>query len=215
MVKAKPLNATKCEDRMESPRQVELRQAVLDCGAVRHGHFLLASGRHSDVYVEKFRILERPRVLERVSREIVEHFRALKPDVVAGPSTGGMIVAYEVARQLDVQAVYVEADGAKRVLKRGGRIEQAARVLLVDDVLTTGSSLTDVLEVIRDAQAVLVGVGVLIDRSEERIDFGVDLHAACRFEAATYAADEVPDWLERIPVSTPGTRAKRSAPAGA
>ena len=85
------------------------------------------------------------------------------------------------------------------------------RVLLVDDVLTTGTSLAEVVKLLRSGSADLVGIGVLIDRSEAPIDFGVDLHAACRFEARTYPEDDLPDWLQRIPVSTPGTRAKTVA----
>jgi orotate phosphoribosyltransferase len=209
MVETKPANGIRPgSDGCDTALKSELKALITECGAVLEGHFQLASMRHSDIYVEKFRILERPSVLEKVAGAIVDHFRDQRPEVVAGPSTGGMIVAYEVARQLGVPAVYVEADGKIRVLKRGGHIEMRARVLLVDDVLTTGISLQEVLPVIENAQAELIGIGVLIDRSEKRIDFGVDSYAATRFEATTYAEDELPDWLAAIPISTPGTRAK-------
>jgi orotate phosphoribosyltransferase len=190
-----------------SPRQMELRAVIEECGAVLHGHFRLASGRHSDTYIEKFRVLERPNVLEQVCKEIADHFRPQNPDVVAGPSTGGIIVAYEVARQLRVPAVYVETEGGRRILKRGGRIEPEARVLLVDDVLTTGISLHEVISVIQECRANLIGVGVLIDRSGNPTDFGCDFHASSRFEATSYAEDDLPDWLATIPLVTPGTRA--------
>lgn len=194
--------------RVTGPGGDELKQAIEASGAVLHGHFRLASGRHSDVYIEKFRVLERPQVLVNVSGAIAAHFRDSGAQAVAGPSTGGMIVAYEVARQMGLPAIYVEEEGGKRVLKRGGRIEPGSRVLLVDDVLTTGISLMEVLAVIREARATPVGVGVLIDRSGKEIDLGAELFAATRFEARTYAEDEVPDWLAKIPVAIPGTRAK-------
>jgi orotate phosphoribosyltransferase len=145
--------------------------------------------------------------LEKVSKELVDHFRSYRPDIIVGPSTGGILVAYEVARQLGVPAVYVESENGKRILKRGGRIDANSRALLVDDVLTTGVSLSEVLAVIQGSQAELVGIGVLIDRSMQDINFGCELFASCRFEAKSYAEDEVPDWLAKIPVSTPGTRA--------
>lgn len=187
-----------------------LKGLLVESGAILKGHFVLASGRHSDVYIEKFRVLERPQYHEPVCKAIAEHFRSLKPDVIVGPSTGGMIVAYEVARQMGVPAVYVELEGDKRVLKRNGKIAAGARALLVDDVLTTGKSLMGVLEVIADSQAELIGVGVLIDRSETAIDFGAKLFAACRFELKTYPADNLPAWLEEIPIAIPGTLAKAS-----
>ena len=190
-----------------SESQKDLKKLITDNGAVLQGHFRLASGRHSDVYIEKFRILERPPVLEAVSGAIVQHFRGTNPDLIVGPSTGGILVAYEAARQLGVPAVYVEAQDGKRVLKRGGRIQPHSRVLLVDDVLTTGVSLQETKAVIEAAGANLVGVGVLIDRSGRKIDFGCEFFAATRFEAVSYAEDEVPDWLSQIPLTTPGTRA--------
>ncbi len=182
---------------------------------MKHGHFKLASGRHSEVYVEKFRVLERPDVLARACEPIVQRFRPEKPDVVVGPSTGGILVAYEIARQLGVPAVYVESENNKRTLRRGGHIEPGARVLLVDDVLTTGVSLREVIEVIADARAELIGIGVLINRSEGEMNFPSELFASCRFEATSYAEDEVPDWLAQVPISTPGTRATLQAKASA
>ena len=193
----------------DADRDASVKKIITDCGALMHGHFRLASGRHSDIYIEKFRILERPAVLEVVAKGIVEHFKNSHPDVIVGPSTGGIIVAYEVARQMGLPALYVELDEAgKRVVKRGARLEGGARVLLVDDVLTTGSSLFDVVKVLQEASAELVGVGVLIDRSGRPLDFGAELFASCHFEATTYAEDELPDWLAQIPLSTPGTRAR-------
>jgi orotate phosphoribosyltransferase len=208
MVTTKPVDVDRLAmEQSQVARPTDLKKLVTECGAVLHGHFRLASGRHSDIYVEKFRVLERPTVLEKVCSSIVEHFKDSRPELVAGPSTGGMIVAYEVARQLGINAVYVEAVEKVRVLRRGGHIPEGTRVLLVDDVLTTGISLQEVLPVIQNARAELIGLGVLIDRSENTIDFGAGLYAATRFEAKTYPEAELPDWLAEIPISVPGTRA--------
>lgn len=175
---------------------------------MRHGHFELASKRHSAIYIEKFRVLERPDLLAQVCAEIVERFAPEKPELVVGPSTGGILVAYEVAKQLGLPAVYVETDAQnRRVLKRGAHIDEGARVLLVDDVLTTGISLQETLGVVAGAK--LIGIGVLIDRSERPLEFPCELYAACRFEAESYAPDELPDWLAKAPLTTPGTRASR------
>lgn len=170
------------------------------------GHFLLTSGRHSDVYVEKFRVLEQPAVLSRLCSEIAATFAGQAIDVVAGPTTGGIIIAFEVARQMGLPALYVESEQGRRTLRRGASIEPGARVLIVDDVLTTGTSVREVVEVIQEKGGVPAGVAVLIDRSANPIDFGCAFSAAHRVEAVSYRPDEVPAWLNEIPIVKPGTR---------
>lgn len=175
-------------------------------GAIMRGHFLLTSGRHSDVYVEKFRVLEQPAVLSRLCAEIAARFAGDRIDVVAGPTTGGIIIAFEVARQMGLPAIYVESELGRRKLRRGAAIEPGSRVLVVDDVLTTGTSVHEVIEVVREQGAIAAGVAVLIDRSASPVDFGCKFSAAHRVEAASYAPDEVPQWLREIPIVKPGTR---------
>ena len=183
----------------------ELQQVLEETGAVLKGHFLLSSGRHSDVYVEKFRAIERPEVLSRLCAKIAEAFRG-EIDVVAGPTTGGIIIAFEVARQLGCQALYVESENGFKKLRRGGSVAAGARVLVVDDVLTMGTSVMEVVHLLRDYEVDLRGVAVLIDRSESPLDFGARFYAAHRVEATSYPADAVPDWLAAIPITKPGTR---------
>lgn len=175
-------------------------------GAVLRGHFLLTSGRHSDTYVEKFRVLEQPAVLTALCQEIAAHFAGANIDLVAGPTTGGIIIAYECARLLGCDAVYVESEAGVKTLRRGKTLPPGARVLVVDDVLTTGTSVFEVLEVIRAFGGEPVGVGVLIDRSETPVDFGVPSFASHRVSATSFAPDEVPAALQQVPITKPGTR---------
>lgn len=185
---------------------IDLGQLLESSGAVLHGHFLLTSGRHSEVYVEKFRILEQPAVLSALCAEIAKHFRSERIDLVAGPTTGGIIIAFEVARQMGLPAVYVESENGVKKLRRGGVIPAGAKVLVVDDVLTTGTSLREVTELVVHANASLAGVAVLIDRTETRLDFGCPFFGVHRVEATSFAPDDVPEWLNKIPVTKPGTR---------
>jgi orotate phosphoribosyltransferase len=179
--------------------------ALLDeTGAVRRGHFLLTSGRHSDVYFEKFRLLERPRVVSALAEAIAARFPAV--DRVAGPTTGGILIAFEVARQLGCQALYIESEDGHRVIRRGAEIERGAKTLIVDDVLTTGRSIREVAAVLGEAGAIVTGAAVLIDRSEGELDLGFPLFAAHRVEAVSYAPDAVPEWLAAMPLEKPGTR---------
>ena len=184
----------------------ELEALLQRSGAIMRGHFLQTSSRHSDVYVEKFRVLEQPAVLSRLCSEIAATFAGNGIDVVAGPTTGGIIIAFEVARQMGLPALYVESEEGRRTLRRGATIEPGARVLVVDDVLTTGTSVLEVIEAIQVRGGVPAGVAVLIDRSAKPIDFGCSFSAAHRVEAVSYAPDEVPAWLNEIPIVKPGTR---------
>jgi orotate phosphoribosyltransferase len=188
----------------------ELATLLEESGAILHGHFLLTSGRHSAVYFEKFRVLEQPRVLSALCAEIARRFDG-QVDVVMGPTTGGIIIAFEVARQMGLPALYVESEEGVRTLRRGAVLSTGARVLVVDDVLTTGRSVREVLALVDAAGAVPKGVGVLIDRSESEPDFGCPLFAAHRLEAVSYPADSLPDWLAEIPVTKPGTRKEAKA----
>lgn len=184
---------------------IDLGQLLLDSGAVLKGHFVLTSGRHSDVYFEKFRILEQPHVLSPLCTEIAERFHG-QVDIVAGPTTGGIIIAFEVARQLGVNAVYVESESGVKLLRRNAKIEPDARVLVVDDVLTTGLSLKETIQVVEREGAKVVGAAALIDRATGDIDLGCPLFSAYKVEAETFDPDDVPSWLADLPIIKPGTR---------
>lgn len=186
---------------------VDLGKLLEESGAVLHGHFLLTSGRHSDIYFEKFRVLEQPQVLSALCEQIANRFRNEGIDLVAGPTTGGIIIAFEVARQLGAKAVYIESENGIKTLRRGAVIPHGSRVLVVDDVLTTGTSIREVVEVVGNSGANVAGIGVLIDRAPVPLNFGADIFAAYKVEAQTFAADEVPEWLAAIPIKKPGTRA--------
>lgn len=189
-------------------RSPMLQSLLESSGAILRGHFLLTSGRHSDVYFEKFRVLERPDVLSALCTEVAKHFGEGQagPDLVAGPTTGGIIIAFEVARQMGLPALYVETENGEKTLRRGATVPPGSRVLIVDDVLTTGRSVFETITAIRSRGGEIAGVAVLIDRSEKPIDFGAPYFAAYKVEATSYAPEEVPDWLAEIPITKPGTR---------
>lgn len=183
----------------------DLLRLMEESGAVLKGHFLLTSGRHSDTYFEKFRILERPGLVSEVCDSVVDRFRNLGAELIVGPTIGGIIIAFEVARRLDLPALYVERVDGKRMLARSAKLRAGTRALVVDDVLTTGKTIRELMELVCGENGEVCGVGVLIDRSETTLDFGVPLYSAVRVEAVSYAPDEVPEWLAAIPITKPGT----------
>jgi orotate phosphoribosyltransferase len=174
-------------------------------GAVLEGHFLLTSGRHSPVYWEKFKVLQFPDYTEQLCRMIADHFRKQKIQLVAGPTTGGIILAFEVARQLGVRGVFAEKTGEKeRAFRRGFTVNPGERVLVVDDILTTGGSIREVMAAVAGLGGKTIGIGVLVDRSEQKMDFGVPLFSCLRSETITYPPQECPLCAAKIPLVRPG-----------
>jgi orotate phosphoribosyltransferase len=160
-------------------------------GALLRGHFQLASGRHADTYIEKFRILQWPGLTGDLCKLIADRFRG-EADLVAGPTTGGVILAYETARHLGLRSIIAERkdDGDGREFKRGFEIGPGDRVLVVDDILTTGGSVRDVLAAVRGRGAEVAGVGMLVDRSGGRVDFGVPFFACLTVDIAAWQPEE-------------------------
>ncbi len=169
-------------------------------GAVLEGHFLLTSGLHSPVYWEKFHVLQHPRYTEQLCNLISQHFLESGIEIVAGPTTGGIILAHEVGRQLNVRSLFAEKEGDKRAFKRGFGVNPGERVLVVDDILTTGKSLREVLDLVREQDGVVAGIGVLVDRSEQEHDFGAPLFSCLRSKTITYKPETCPLCAAGIPL---------------
>jgi orotate phosphoribosyltransferase len=179
----------------------DLEALLRRTGAILEGHFRLASGRHSGTYIEKFRIMEDPPATTVLCGMIADHFRDAAPSVVVGPATGGIILAYETARQLGVRNIFAEKDAEGGMFfDRGFAIEAGQSVLLVDDVLTTGGSVKKVLDVLHEAGANVVGVGFLIDRTNGGVDFGVPFYACHSMSIASYSEGSCPICTQGIPL---------------
>lgn len=174
-------------------------------GAILEGHFLLASGLHSPIYWEKFQVLQYPNYTEQLCHMIAAHFQKQGVQIVAGPTTGGIILAFEVARQLGVRGIFAEKTGeGERSFRRGFNIDPGERVLIVDDILTTGSSVREVVAAVTGQGGTIIGIGVLVDRSEQRIEFGVPLFSCHRSITPTYSPQDCPMCAVKIPLVKPG-----------
>ncbi len=185
----------------EASSTVAAEKLLREAGALLEGHFQLASGRHSAVYVEKFRLLERPPQTEALSRMIADWAPAVRPQLVAGPTTGGILISYEVARLLGLRSIFAERVEGGRAFLRGFRIAPGERVLVVDDVLTTGGSVADVLAAVRTLGGQPAGVAVLIDRSAGKVDFGLPLFACLTLDIPSYEPAACPLCEEGLPLT--------------
>jgi len=185
----------------------DVARVFRESGALREGHFILASGRHSSLYLEKFQVLQHPADTERLCGAIAVWARPLGVESVAGPTTGGIILAHEVARQLGVRAIYAERrDGAPgREFRRGFALAPGERVLVVDDIMTTGGSVQETIDAVRSAGGAVVGAAVLVDRSSGATRLDVPVHSLWRLEIPSFAPAECPLCAKGMPATHPGT----------
>jgi orotate phosphoribosyltransferase len=181
-----------------------LRATLADRGALLDGHFRLSSGRHSSRFVQKFRILEDPALVEPLARTIADAFRKVKPTVVVSAAVGGIILGYEVARQLRTKAIFVEKENGVAALRRNFSLNANDRALIVEDVVTTGLSVREVMDVVRSHGAQIAGVGVIVMRGEA--DFGVPTRALLDLPIESYDAAECPQCAAGQAVDDPGSR---------
>ena len=187
-----------------SPLSAEVEKIFNEAGAILKGHFKLASGLHSATYWEKFRVLQYPHLTEQLCKMIAQHFGGEAIQVVAGPTLGGVIIAFEVAKQLEVRSIIAERENDGRTFKRGFTLNPGERVLIVDDVLTTGASILEVIQAVQEFDGRLVGIGVLVDRSQGGATFGVPLFSCYKAAIVNYAPEQCPLCAQGIPLTKPG-----------
>ena len=187
-------------------QEAEVKELLVKYGAILEGHFLLTSGLHSGMYVEKFQVLQYPKATEKLCEGFAELFKDEKIDVVIGPVTGGIILAHETAKHFGTRAIFSERDNGRMTLKRGFEIKPGERVLIVEDIVTTGGSVMEVIEVVKEWGGVVAGVAMLVDRSGGKVDFGFPAKALLTLNIKTYAPDECPLCKQGVPLTKRGSR---------
>jgi orotate phosphoribosyltransferase len=177
-------------------------------GALLEGHFILSSGLHSPVFLQKALVFAEPERSSRICRALAEKVRKEigKVDVVASPAVGGVIPGYETARHLGVRAFYVEREEGRFRLRRGFQIDPSQRVLVVEDIVTTGLSSRECIDALREIGANVVAEGCIVDRSGGKADVGVPLVSLAQVDFPAYAADALPPALAKLPATKPGSR---------
>lgn len=176
--------------------------------AVLHGHFLLTSGLHSPMYVEKFNVLQHPDYTEKLCQEIAHRYANDNIELVVGPTTGGILLAHECGKALGTRAIFTERENGKMILKRGFAIPKGTRCLVVEDIVTTGGSVREVMDVVKEYGGIVVGIGLLVDRSGGKVDFGVRTEPLLRLDVTTYKPEDCPLCKDNVPVTKRGRTGK-------
>ena len=174
--------------------------------ALLDGHFILTSGRHSSTYFQCAKVLQHPEYLTAFSVILADEFEAMKPDVVISPAIGGIVLGTEVGTQLGCRTIFAERKKGKMVIRRGFEILKDERVLVIEDVITTGGSVKEVMDLVTDNDAEVIGVGVLVDRSNGTALLCEKQFSIVELNAVSYGDDEVPNDLAAIPIQKPGSR---------
>jgi orotate phosphoribosyltransferase len=186
--------------------QDEVLNIFRETGALLEGHFVLTSGFHSPHYFQCAKVLQYPEYLSVFSGIIARYFEDNEIDVVISPAVGGIVLGTEIGRILNVRTVFAERENGKLTLRRGFELKKSENVLAVEDVVTTGGSVFELIEIVKQQEAVLSGVGFIIDRSNGKVNFGCKQISLAKFDVVKFAENEIPEWLGKIPVYKPGSR---------
>lgn len=187
----------------------EVEDLLIETSAIMEGHFLLTSGLHSPRYVEKFNVLQKPVYTEKLCRAMAEKFKDANIETVVGPVTGGILLAHETGKALGTRAIFTERENGKMTFRRGFTLHEGERVLIVEDIVTTGGSIREVIDVVKEHGGIPVAVSMLVDRSGGRATFGdVPSTALLHMDVQTYKPEECPLCKAGIPMTKRGRTGK-------
>lgn len=184
----------------------EILNIFKETEALLSGHFLLTSGRHSNVYFQCAKVLQYPQHNEKVCSIIVDHFKNLEFDTVIAPAIGGIVVGQEVARQLNRKFIFAEREDKRLALRRGFSIREGEKFLVCEDVVTTGGSVFEVIDIVKNAGGIVAGVGFIVDRSNGKVSFGVEQKSTISLDAVSFLPEECELCKQGEPVVKPGSR---------
>jgi len=174
--------------------------------ALLEGHFVLTSGKHSPNYFQCAKVLQYPEYLSKLCREIAGHFQSKNIETVISPAIGGVVVGTEIGRQLNVKTIFAERKEGTMMLRRGFEIKKGERILVVEDVITTGGSVKEVIEIAKGYGAEICGVACIVDRSNGKVKLAEDQFSLLPMEVIMYAPENCPLCKQQIPLVKPGSR---------
>ena len=186
--------------------KTEIIEIFKETEALLEGHFILTSGKHSPSYFQCAKLLQHPGYLSKFANLIAQNFRDTDIDAVISPAIGGIVLGTEVGRILDVKTIFAERKNGEMCIRRGFEVHEGQNILVIEDVITTGGSVQEVMNEVKKMGGVISGVGVLVDRSNGSVKLHQNQFSIIELQAVSYHLDNVPDSLKKIPVQKPGSR---------
>jgi orotate phosphoribosyltransferase len=177
-------------------------------GAIMNGHFKLTSGRHSAIYIEKFRLLENPIALDKICSTMANKFSNDNIELVVGAAIGGILLAGGVGKHLNSKHIFSERVGGSMEFKRGFHVDPDTRVLIVEDIVSTGGSIDELIDLLYEYKANIVGIVCIVNRSQKNIKFDARFDSLLNFPSESWEENECPEWLTKIPITKPGSTGK-------
>ncbi len=190
---------------MKLPKE-DLLEIFKQTNALLEGHFLLTSGLHSPQYFQCAKVLQYPKYLHLLSGEIAKHFEFSEIELVISPAIGGIVVGTEVGRMMETRTIFAERENNVMTLRRGFEIKKGERVLVVEDVVTTGGSVNEIIQLVKEAGAKLAGVGYIVDRSNGKTLFNTKEYSVLKIDVVTYQPEACPMCKQGTPAVKPGSR---------
>ena len=184
---------------------------LVDAGAILEGHFLLTSGRHSNKYIEKFRLIEKPKYLDIVCDAMAKKFTNNNINVILGAAVGGILISGGVGQKLNVKHIFTERVNGKMKLRRGFYLNEKSNVLIVEDIVTTGGSIFELIDIVKENKANLIGITSILDRNNQPVDFGFNYEPLVQYPVKSWAEDDIPEWLNKISITKPGRSGKKQS----
>ncbi len=186
----------------------EILEILKKTGAFMEGHFLLTSGRHSSIYIEKFRLMESPYYLDKICNKMAEQFKNYKIDIVLGAATGGILLSLGVAKYLSTKGIFAERLESKMLLRRGFEIKENFNVLIVEDIVSTGGSIFELIEIVKMNKANVSGITSIVDRNHVDTKFNSEYKPLIRYPVQSWSSDSIPGWLKKVPLTKRGRSGK-------
>lgn len=189
--------------------QEQILKIFKESGALLNGHFKLTSGLHSASYFQCAKVLQYPQYAETLSKMVVDYFTNTKVDTVISPAIGGIVVGQEIGRQFGVKTIFAERENGEMKLRRGFSLEKDEKVLVCEDVVTTGGSVFEVINLVKSFKAIPVGVGFIVDRSNGKVNFNIPQISCMQMEVKSFQPEECPLCEAGKPIEKPGSRKEK------
>ena len=187
----------------------EIIEKLKETGAILEGHFLLTSGKHSNKYIEKFRILENPETLDLVCNQMAKLFKDSSAEIILSAAIGGILLCGGVGRHLGLKHIFAERIEGKLCLRRGFDLPEGIKVLIVEDIVTTGGSIIELIDLSENYGANIIGICSLVDRAANKRNFNYEYKSLLELPIESWEEENIPDWLKNIPITTPGRSGKK------